>query len=61
MDTETATIEQYALRGERLELIRKHTEGVVECFAIPGFELEPNAAFDKAANLAALSRLLSGA
>ena len=58
VDTDARTIEQYFLADGQFTLAGKFDDGEVTSRAIVGFTMPVNAAFDDAANLAALRRVL---
>jgi len=58
VDAETRTIEQYILEAGRFTLAAKMNNGSIQCRAIEGLELTIAAAFDDAANLELLRRIV---
>ena len=58
VDTESQTIEQYQLRGDRFDLQVKAATGTLTSAAVPGFAIPVRAVFDEAENLAALKSWL---
>ena len=59
VDADESLIEQFRLTGEQYQLMMKASTGRLKSFVIDGFEVDVEAFFDDAQNLAALRKLLS--
>ena len=59
VDPDAETIEQYLLTGESYELSVKVKDGMVQSRAIRGLEIPARAAFDRKANLMALTAIMN--
>jgi Uma2 family endonuclease len=59
IDPKKKTIEQYLLQRGKYELVFKANKGDLESPVLKGFSIPVEAIFDKKANIAALTRLLS--
>lgn len=52
-------IEQYVLRGDDYELVKKTDSGMIKSIAVSGFEIPVRAIFDEQENLKTLQRMLN--
>ena len=59
VDADLRVIEQYIARDGKFELVGKFSEGTIRSRVIEGFEMEILAAFDEAANLEAMKKMLT--
>jgi Uma2 family endonuclease len=58
IDPDAQTVEQYAARAGRYELMIKARTGTLASLAVPGFEIPIRAIFDRQENLAALRAIV---
>jgi len=59
IDAEKQTVEQYFLQNEQYELLLMAKDGAIESVVLPNFKIPIRGFFDEAANLKALSNLIS--